>query len=50
MQITIAVVQFEIAQFAPESNLAKAERFIQEAVAQQAQIIVFFLQGKVFHI
>ena len=41
MQITIAVVQFEIAQFAPASNLAKAERFIQEAVEQQAQIIVF---------
>lgn len=41
MQITIAVVQFEIAQFAPTSNLAKAERFIQEAVEQQAQMIVF---------
>ena len=41
MQITIAVVQFEIAQFAPASNLAKAERFIQEAVERQAQIIVF---------
>jgi predicted amidohydrolase len=41
MQITIAVVQFEIEQFAPESNLAKAERFIQAALKQQAQIIVF---------
>ena len=41
MHINIAVVQFESAQFAPERNLAKAERFIQEAVAQQAQIIVF---------
>jgi predicted amidohydrolase len=41
VQITIAVVQFEIAQFEPESNLAKAERFIQEAVAQQAQMIIF---------
>lgn len=41
MQINIAVVQFEIEQFAPEKNLAKAERFIQKAVAQQAQIIVF---------
>ena len=41
MQINIAVVQFEIAQFAPEANLAKADRFIQEAVAQQTQIIVF---------
>jgi predicted amidohydrolase len=41
MQINIAVVQFAIEQFAPEKNLAKAERFIQEAVAQQAQMIVF---------
>ena len=41
MQITIAVVQFDIAQFAPESNLSKAERFIQEAVKQQAHMIVF---------
>lgn len=41
MQIKIAVVQFEIAQFAPEQNLARAEHFIQEAAAQQAQIIAF---------
>lgn len=41
MQLNIAVVQFAIAQFAPEQNLAKAERFIQQAVAQQAHIIVF---------
>src|SRR5579885_273361 len=41
MQITIAVVQFEIAQFAPETNLARAERFIQEAVTQHADIILF---------
>jgi predicted amidohydrolase len=41
MNMKIAVVQFEIAQFAPEHNLAKAERFIQEAVEQQAQLIVF---------
>ena len=41
MQIKIAVVQFEIEQFAPEKNLAKAERFIQQAVAQGAEIIVF---------
>src|SRR3954470_12195915 len=41
MQVTLAVVQFEIAQFAPEQNLARAEQFIQEAAAQQAQIIVF---------
>lgn len=48
MQIAIAVVQFEIEQFAPERNLAKAERFIQQAVAQRAQIVVFpedFLTG-----
>lgn len=41
MQLNIAVVQFEIEQFAPDKNLARAERFIQEAVAQQAQMIVF---------
>jgi predicted amidohydrolase len=41
MEMNIAVVQFEIAQFAPEQNLAKAERFIQDAVTQHAQIIVF---------
>lgn len=41
MQITIAVVQFEIAQFAPETNLARAEHFIQEAVARHADIILF---------
>src|SRR5260370_12440994 len=50
MQINIAVVQFEIARHAPEQNLAKAERFIQQAVEQQAQIIVCaedFVQGAV---
>lgn len=41
MQINIAVVQFEIAQFAPETNLARAERFIQEAVARNADIVLF---------
>lgn len=41
MQINIAVVQFAIEQFAAEVNLAKAEQFIQDAVAQQAQLIVF---------
>jgi predicted amidohydrolase len=41
MQITIAVVQFEIAQFDPDTNLARAEQFIQEAVARKAQLIVF---------
>lgn len=41
MQITIAVVQCAIAQFAPETNLARMEHFIQEAVAQQADIVLF---------
>jgi len=41
MQIAIAVVQFEIEPFAPEKNIARAERFIQDAVAQRAGIIVF---------
>jgi predicted amidohydrolase len=48
MHVKIAVVQFEIEQFAPEKNLAKAERFIQAARAQEADIIVFpedFLTG-----
>ena len=40
MQVKIAVVQFEIQQFAPEENLKKAERFIRE-VSAEAQIIVF---------
>lgn len=41
MHITIAVAQCEIEQFSPEKNLAKAEHFIQQAVVQQAHIIVF---------
>ncbi len=41
MQFNIAVVQFDIQQFAPENNLKKAEHFIQEAVSAQAQIVVF---------
>jgi len=41
MQCKIAVVQFEIQQFEPEKNLKKAERYIQEAISSQAQIIVF---------
>ncbi|MDQ6661893.1 MAG: carbon-nitrogen hydrolase family protein [Chloroflexota bacterium] len=41
MNITIAAVQFEIAQFAPEENLSKAERYIAEAAASHAHIIVF---------
>ena len=40
MRLKIAVVQFEIRQFAPEDNLEKAERFIKEA-APEAQLIVF---------
>ncbi len=40
MKLKIAVVQFEIQQFAPEDNLNKAEQFIKEA-APEAQIIVF---------
>ncbi len=40
MKLKIAVVQFEIQQFAPEDNLKKAEQFIKEA-APEAQIIVF---------
>jgi predicted amidohydrolase len=40
MQVTIAVVQFRIQQFAVAENLEKAERFVQEA-ATQADIVVF---------
>jgi predicted amidohydrolase len=40
MKLKIAVVQFEIRQFAAEDNLKKAEQFIKEA-APEAQIIVF---------
>ncbi len=48
MQLTIALVQFAITQFQPETNLARAEHFIQEAVTQQADLIVFpedFIMG-----
>jgi predicted amidohydrolase len=41
MLIKVAVVQFEISQFAPQENLEKAEQFIQQAVAQEADLIVF---------
>jgi len=41
MQITIAVVQFAIAQFEPDTNLARMERFLQEAVARQADLVIF---------
>lgn len=40
MNLKIAVVQFEIHQFAPETNLKKAEQFIQMA-ASKADMIVF---------
>jgi len=49
MRINIAVVQFAIRQFVPEENLRKAERFIQAAVSQHAQLIVFpedFITGR----
>ena len=41
MQLKVAVVQFEISQCAPQENLEKAEQFIQQAVAQEADLIVF---------
>lgn len=41
MLIKVAVVQFEISQYAPQDNLEKAEQFIQQAVAQEADLIVF---------
>ena len=41
MFIKVAVVQFEISQFAPQENLEKAEQFIQQAAAQEADLIVF---------
>jgi predicted amidohydrolase len=40
MNLKIAVVQFKIDQYAPEKNLAKAERFIEEA-ATENDLIVF---------
>jgi len=41
MHLKVAVVQFEISQFAPQENLEKAEQFMQQAVAQKADLIVF---------
>ncbi|HET9999579.1 MAG TPA: carbon-nitrogen hydrolase family protein [Ktedonobacteraceae bacterium] len=41
MLIKVAVVQFEISPFAPQENLEKAEQFIQQAAAQEADLIVF---------
>lgn len=39
--VTIAVVQFEIAQFAVAKNLERMESFIRAAASAQAQIVVF---------
>lgn len=39
-KLNIAVIQFDIAQFAPEENLRKAEQFIKQ-VESQARVIVF---------
>lgn len=41
MKLRIAVVQFEVKQFAPEDNLKKVEKFIKKAALAQANIIVF---------
>ncbi len=41
MQFKVAVVQFEICQFEPETNLAKAEEFIRKAASASADLIVF---------
>lgn len=41
VQFQIAVVQFEISQFEPQENLARAEEFIRQAVAASADLIVF---------
>ncbi len=50
-KLKIAVVQFEIKQFAPEDNLAKAEGFIKKAANNGADIVVFpedFITGPLF--
>ncbi len=41
MKFKIAVVQFEIKQFSPETNLKRAEEFIQKAALLKSNIIVF---------
>ena len=41
MAFTMALVQFESRQYAPEHNLARAEEFVREAAAAGAQIAVF---------
>jgi predicted amidohydrolase len=41
MDVTIAVVQFAVAQARPEENLEKARRFVATAVESQANMVVF---------
>ncbi len=41
MNCRVAVVQFKIKQFGPKENLAKIENYIQKAVRDKADIIVF---------
>ncbi len=48
---SVAVVQCAITHLQPEANLQKAEQFIREAKAQDAQVIVFpedFMTGSIF--
>ena len=50
MKLRIAVVQAEIAQFSPEANLRKAERYVRKATAAKADLVVFpesFVTGPV---
>jgi len=52
MMCKIAVVQFESKQFAAKDNLAKAEKFIQQAASEKADIIIFpedFVTGPIEH-
>lgn len=41
MRVRIAVAQFQIAHLEPETNLRRIEEFVQRAVREQAQVIVF---------
>ncbi len=50
MKFKIAVVQFDIKQFAPEENLKRAETFISEASITGAKVILFpedFINGPI---
>lgn len=50
MKFKVAVIQFAIAQFDPEKNIARAEKFIAKASTQGAHIIVFpedFITGPI---